>query len=195
MKQNRMRLTCAPLVIGKWSSAVKLLPQDGNMMQGDRHHCYCFFVASRQNSKWIQQSGTCLAAFMGGSTIHPHHSTNKSLQRQQFREESLPFTHFICISALKIHFDCQCISQQFFFFCYCGFRKMTNVIHLVNGWCHCPGIKCSTKTWKYPAHRGDFPNSSWTKNYNTKKTMSQEPPLESNSWSTDLHHDTVSPQF
>lgn len=123
------------------------------------------------------------------TTVQTNHYSGNNLERSHSllptSSASLLWKYILTVNAFP----------SSFFFCYCGFRKMTNVIHLVNGWCHCPGIKCSTKTWKYPAHRGDFPNSSWTKNYNTKKTMSQEPPLESNSWSTDLHHDTVSPQF
>ena len=68
MKYYRISFLCASVVINKLSSAVKMFPQDGNMIQADRNHC--FFVASRQivSNEFNTLSGTCLAAVLNNNS-------------------------------------------------------------------------------------------------------------------------------
>lgn len=94
-----------PVVLNRQSSGDRALPRNGNVGLSDRHQC-CF-VASRQNSKWIQHqlSATCLAASTGSSIIQPHNNTNKSVQHWQFRGKPVTSTHFLLHACPEKYFS------------------------------------------------------------------------------------------
>ena len=101
----------SPIAIKTWSSAVKMLPQDGNMMQADRRHC--FFVAFRQSSKRIQQwSRTWQHLRVQGfthNTIQANHYSINNFKRSQ----SLLLTSSESLFS-KVQRDCQFILYPFF---------------------------------------------------------------------------------